>query len=192
MAKKKKKVTKKSTTTSPIDVIKQLESMGCASVKDMDQLKGDYSLSTGIIGLDIILTSERTGFPSGKIIEIYGANGTGKTSLTFNLLKQAADAGHDTFYFGMETAENESILSCFGLTPKSEKHPEGNVIIVQPNDGESCLNGIKTIFQTVEKPVIMHHNTKKQSANQASKVWQTFSVHSYSKLVYSWLDLVEF
>ena len=146
---------KKTAKTSDIsDVFNTLDDLGVRLVKSADDLAGSYTLETGIFNLDIIL-SPKFGLSPGKIIEVFGLNGTGKSSIAFQILKSAADAGLGAYYFGMEYAENESSLSIFGLTPKSSESPDGNVYIFQPPHGEAALEGILRVIQTQPKSVIV-------------------------------------
>lgn len=132
----------------------QLDDIGCRLVESLDDLDGSYVLKTGIFPLDLIL-SEQRGLLPGRIMEVFGGEGVGKTSIALNIIKQASEIGLDAHFMAMEIALNSSILNVFDLSPKSDENPNGNFYLYHPNNGEAALNGIKRILQLKKKTIIV-------------------------------------
>lgn len=73
------------------------------------------------------------GLPKGRIIEVYGAESSGKTSLACYLLGQIQQQGKDVLYIDAENALDIDYAETMGLNINE-------AIIAQPNSGEDALN----------------------------------------------------
>ena len=96
MAKKEKgeKVEKSMGTATVEDTIKSIESkFGEGSIMKLESKAkvGVGAISTGSIGLDMAIGVN--GVPRGRIIEIYGPESSGKTTLALHIVAEAQKAG---------------------------------------------------------------------------------------------------
>jgi recombination protein RecA len=138
---------KKNKEISPLDIKKELERLNCRIIKELDDLVSPYFISTGAFPLDLILTTDG-GFGTG-CIEIYGAEGIGKSSLGLNIIAEAQKRDLNCFYINIETAINKSIVGCFNELD-SEK-----VTWIEPEQGQAALDAIEAILRNVPRSLII-------------------------------------
>ena len=87
-------------------------------------------MSSGSLALDIALGAG--GYPKGRIIEIYGPESSGKTTLTLHMIAEAQKMGGEAAFIDAEHA----------LDPVYAKHlgvDIDNLIVAQPDTGEQAL-----------------------------------------------------
>ncbi|MBO7537149.1 MAG: recombinase RecA [Alphaproteobacteria bacterium] len=97
------------------------------------------SISTGSIGLDMALGVG--GFPKGRIIEVFGPESSGKTTLALHAVAEAQKAGGKCAYVDAEHA----------LDPVYARHLGVNVdelILSQPDTGEQALEIADTLVRS--------------------------------------------
>ena len=87
-------------------------------------------VSTGSIGLDSALGIG--GLPKGRIIEIYGPESSGKTTLTLHAIAEAQKAGGIAAFIDAEHAFDRFYAENLGIDID-------NLIISQPDNGEQAL-----------------------------------------------------
>lgn len=88
------------------------------------------SISTGSLGLDIALGIG--GIPRGRIIEIYGPESSGKTTLSMHCIAEAQKAGGMAAFIDAEHAFDKSYAEKLGIDTE-------NLLISQPDNGEQAL-----------------------------------------------------
>lgn len=88
------------------------------------------SISTGSLGLDLALGIG--GIPQGRIIEIYGPESSGKTTLTLHIAAECQKAGGTVAFVDAEHALDTSYASKLGVDVT-------NTLISQPDSGEQAL-----------------------------------------------------
>jgi len=88
------------------------------------------SISTGSLGLDLALGVN--GFPKGRIIEIYGPESSGKTTLAMQAIAEAQKAGGIAAFIDAEHAFDRGYAQKLGIDTK-------NLLISQPDYGEQAL-----------------------------------------------------
>lgn len=98
--------------------------MGDSVVEDVD------AIPTGSIGLDIALGVG--GYPRGRVIEIYGPESSGKTTLTLHAIAEAQKAGGIAAFIDAEHAFDRFYAQKLGVDID-------NLIISQPDHGEQAL-----------------------------------------------------
>lgn len=105
---------------------------GKGTVMRMSEQKVDAveSISTGSLGLDIALGIG--GLPKGRIIEIYGPESSGKTTLSQHVIAEAQRMGGIAAFVDAEHAFDRSYAEKLGIDVD-------NLIISQPDDGEQAL-----------------------------------------------------
>jgi len=72
-----------------------------------------YTISTGSIGLN--LASGVGGVPKGRIIEIYGPESSGKTTLALHITAEAQKQGGEVAFVDAEHALNPTYASTLGV-----------------------------------------------------------------------------
>lgn len=87
-------------------------------------------VSTGVPALDVALGAG--GFPRGRIIELYGPEGSGKTSLALSVVAEAQRQGLVAGFIDAEHALNRDLAIAMGVDPN-------RFVIAQPSDGEEAI-----------------------------------------------------
>ncbi len=98
--------------------------MSDAAVVDVD------AIPSGSLGLDIALGVG--GYPRGRVIEIYGPESSGKTTLTLHAIAEAQKAGGIAAFIDAEHAFDRFYAEKLGVDID-------NLIISQPDNGEQAL-----------------------------------------------------
>ncbi|GAB4015295.1 recombinase RecA [Spirosoma koreense] len=87
-------------------------------------------ISTGSLGLDLALGIG--GMPRGRVVEIYGPESSGKTTLTMHCIAEAQKAGGLAAFIDAEHAFDRVYAEKLGIDTK-------NLLISQPDNGEQAL-----------------------------------------------------
>ena len=87
-------------------------------------------IPSGSLGLDIALGVG--GYPRGRVIEIFGPESSGKTTLTLHAIAEAQKAGGIAAFIDAEHAFDRSYAAKLGIDLE-------NLIISQPDNGEQAL-----------------------------------------------------
>ncbi len=87
-------------------------------------------ISTGSLGLDLALGIG--GVPRGRVVEIYGPESSGKTTLTLHCIAEAQKAGGLAAFIDAEHAFDRAYAEKLGIDTK-------NLLISQPDNGEQAL-----------------------------------------------------
>lgn len=98
--------------------------MGDAGITKID------SISTGSLGLDIALGIG--GLPKGRVVEIYGPESSGKTTLTLQVIAEAQKAGGTAAFVDAEHALDPIYAEKLGVDIDS-------LLVSQPDTGEQAL-----------------------------------------------------
>lgn len=96
-------------------------------------------ISTGCIQLDIALGVG--GIPKGRIIEIYGPESSGKTTLTLHCIAEAQKAGGVAAFIDAEHAFDASYARKLGVDIDS-------LLVSQPDTGEQALDICETLVRS--------------------------------------------
>jgi recombination protein RecA len=88
------------------------------------------AISTGSLGLDIALGIG--GIPRGRVIEIYGPESSGKTTLSLHCIAEAQKAGGLAAFIDAEHAFDRNYAMHLGIDTD-------NLLISQPDNGEQAL-----------------------------------------------------
>lgn len=88
------------------------------------------AISTGSLGLDIALGVG--GIPRGRVIEIYGPESSGKTTLSMHCIAEAQKNGGLAAFIDAEHAFDKLYAENLGIDTE-------NLLISQPDDGEQAL-----------------------------------------------------
>ncbi|CAN5921475.1 recombinase RecA [soil metagenome] len=88
------------------------------------------AISTGSLGLDIALGIG--GLPRGRVVEIYGPDSSGKTTLTLHCIAEAQKKGGLAAFIDAEHAFDRAYAEKLGIDTQ-------NLLISQPDNGEQAL-----------------------------------------------------
>lgn len=122
--------------------LSQIEkSFGKGSIMKLGEQEGLEipSISTGSLGLDIALGIG--GLPRGRIVEIYGPESSGKTTLTLHIVAEAQKAGGTCAFVDAEHALDPAYAKKIGVDID-------NLIISQPDSGEQALEIADTLVRS--------------------------------------------
>ena len=129
-----KKTVKSENKTIELTIEQIEKSFGKGAVMRMnesgDNLAKIQSISTGSMGLDIALGIG--GVPRGRIVEIFGAESAGKSTLALSCLAEAQKNGGQAAYIDVEHAMDPSYAQKIGVNNKE-------LLISQPNSAEEAL-----------------------------------------------------
>jgi recombination protein RecA len=98
--------------------------MGDAAVEEVE------TISSGSLGLDLALGIG--GYPKGRIVEIYGPEASGKTTLTLHAIAEAQKKGGIAAFIDAEHAFDRIYAEKLGVNTEE-------LIISQPDNGEQAL-----------------------------------------------------
>jgi recombination protein RecA len=111
-----------------------------------EQAQEIETVSTGSLGLDIALGVG--GLPRGRIIEIYGPESSGKTTLTLHVIAEAQKAGGNAAFIDAEHALDPSYAKKLGVNLD-------DLLISQPDTGEQALEIADTLVRSGAIDVIV-------------------------------------
>ena len=97
------------------------------------------AISTGSLGIDIALGIG--GLPKGRIIEIYGPESSGKTTLALSVIAQSQKKGGTCAFIDAEHALDPSYAKKIGVDID-------NLLISQPDAGEQALEIADTLVRS--------------------------------------------
>ena len=104
------------------------------------------AIPTGCLSLDIALGI--MGVPRGRIIEIYGAESSGKTTLAQHIVAEAQKKGGIAAFIDAEHALDVDYAARIGVNTK-------DLIISQPDTGEQALDIVETLVRSNAVDVIV-------------------------------------
>ncbi len=96
-------------------------------------------IPSGSLGLDLALGVG--GLPRGRIIEVYGPESSGKTTLALHAIAQVHRAGGLAAFIDAEHALDVKYARALGVKPE-------NLLISQPDSGEQALEICETLVRT--------------------------------------------
>ncbi|OQY43918.1 MAG: recombinase RecA [Candidatus Parabeggiatoa sp. nov. 2] len=97
------------------------------------------TVSTGSLGLDIVLGVG--GLPMGRVVEIYGPEASGKTTLTLHIAAEVQKKGGLAAFVDAEHALDSRYAEKVGVNV-------GELYLAQPNDGEEALEITDTLVRS--------------------------------------------
>lgn len=104
------------------------------------------TISTGALGLDIALGVG--GLPRGRIIEIYGPESSGKTTVALHVIAEAQKAGGEAAFIDAEHALDPVYAKALGVNIE-------NLIVSQPDTGEQALEIAEALVRSGAIDVIV-------------------------------------
>ncbi len=104
------------------------------------------ALPTGSLSLDLALGIG--GVPKGRIVEIYGPESSGKTTLALHMVASAQKAGGEAAYIDVEHALEPAYARALGVDIES-------LLISQPDTGEDALAIAETLVRSAAVDIIV-------------------------------------
>lgn len=104
------------------------------------------AISTGSFGLDIALGIG--GLPQGRIVEIYGMESSGKTTLALHTIAEAQKKGGLCYYIDVEHAMDPEYAKKLGVDTSK-------LLVSQPTTAEEALGMVEAMIDTKEFAVIV-------------------------------------
>ncbi|XOB41118.1 MAG: recombinase RecA [Candidatus Nealsonbacteria bacterium] len=146
MVKKKKTKDEKLNLNEALAEIKQ--KFGEGSIMTLKEAAFSHIdvISTGSISLDLALGIG--GVPRGRVIEIYGSEMTGKTTLALHILASAQKQGGVGAFIDAEHAMDPDYAKRIGVNTD-------DLLISQPDSGEQALQIVETLVRSGEVDVIV-------------------------------------
>ena len=111
-----------------------------------DAIEKIESISTGSIGLDFALGVG--GLPKGRVVEIYGPESSGKTTLALHVIAEAQKAGGIAAFIDAEHAFDRFYAQKLGVDIK-------NLLVSQPDYGEQALEITENLIRSGAIDVIV-------------------------------------
>ena len=102
-------------------------------------------VSTGAISLDLALGG---GLPRGRVIEIYGPESSGKTTLTLHAIAEVQKAGGTAAFIDAEHALDPAYAKRIGVDVN-------NLLLSQPDNGEQALEITETLVRSNAVDIIV-------------------------------------
>ena len=113
---------------------------------DADVGKDIQAISTGSLGLDIALGIG--GLPRGRVVEIYGPESSGKTTLTLSVIAQAQKLGGTCAFIDAEHALDPAYAGRLGVNVD-------DLLISQPDTGEQALEITDMLVRSAAVDVVV-------------------------------------
>ena len=129
--------------------LKQIEkNFGIGSIMslDPDQLTRIKGHSTGALSLDLALGG--AGIPSGRICELYGPEGSGKTTLALHVIASAQDNGGVAAFIDAEHALDPTWARKLGVNLEQ-------LLVSQPDTGEQALEICEMLVRSSAVDVVV-------------------------------------
>jgi recombination protein RecA len=104
-----------------------------------DQVMDIETISTGSLGLDIALGIN--GFPKGRVVEIYGPESSGKTTLAIHAIAECQKNGGIAAFVDAEHAFDRTYASALGVQTE-------DLLISQPDSGEQALEITENLIRS--------------------------------------------
>jgi len=131
-----------------VDEIKQRFGEGAImNLKEAGAASMDVTaIPTGALSLDLILGIG--GIPRGRVIEIFGPESTGKTTLALHMLREAQKKGGVGAFIDVEHALDPDYARRIGVNIN-------DMLVSQPDSGEQALQIVETLVHSGEVDVIV-------------------------------------
>jgi len=113
---------------------------------DSDLIKEITGIGTGSLHLDLALGGK--GLPRGRVVEVYGPESSGKTTLTLHVIAEAQKLGGICAFVDAEHAMDPSYARKLGVKLD-------DLLVSQPDTGEQALEIVETLVRSNAVDVIV-------------------------------------
>ena len=121
-----------------VDQIKKQFGAGAIMQLGADHKIDVETFSSGSLSLDLALGG---GIPKGRIVEVYGPESSGKTTLTLHAVAEIQKQGGTAAFIDAEHALDPAYAERIGLN-------FGTLIVAQPDNGEQALEIVETLVRS--------------------------------------------
>ena len=97
------------------------------------------AIPTGSMGLDLALGIG--GVPRGRIVELYGPESSGKTTVALHIIAEAQKQGGEVAFVDVEHALDPKYAAAVGVDVD-------NLLVSQPNSGEEALEIMEALVRS--------------------------------------------
>lgn len=105
-----------------------------------DSTKVDIAVvPTGAISLDVAIGAG--GFPLGKVVELYGGEGGGKTTVALTVAANAQRLGGNVGFVDAEHGLNRQLCNFIGIDPEK-------FVVFQPESGEQAIDMVEQMIRS--------------------------------------------
>lgn len=101
---------------------------------------------TGAISLDVAIGAG--GFPRGKIVELYGGEGGGKTTVALTVAANAQKMGGNIGFIDAEHGLNRQLCTNIGIDPD-------RFVVAQPDNGEEAIDMVEKMIRSKAFDVVI-------------------------------------
>ena len=129
-----------------VDQIEKIYGQGAIMPLGLDRAPCLDGISTGCLSLDLALGGR--GIPRGRIVEIFGPESSGKTTLTLHIVSQAQKAGGVAAFIDAEHAFDPSWAKRIGIDLES-------LLVSQPGSGEEAMRIAEMLVKTNAVDVVI-------------------------------------
>lgn len=112
---------------------------GSVMILGEDNFGDVEAISTGSIGLDLVLGVG--GVPKGRVIEIFGPESSGKTTLALQVCSEAQKNGGEVAFLDVEHSLDPEYAKALGIDIN-------RLIVSQPDDWEQCLEIAEVLIRS--------------------------------------------
>ncbi|MFN7118120.1 MAG: recombinase RecA [Saprospiraceae bacterium] len=131
---------------STVDRLEKTYGKGTIMRLGEKQVEAVEVIPTGSLGLDVALGVN--GFPKGRVIEIYGPESSGKTTLAIHAIAECQKAGGIAAFIDAEHAFDRFYAEALGVDTD-------NLLISQPDNGEQALEIAENLIRSGAIDVIV-------------------------------------
>jgi len=121
---------KRALTAALSQIEKQFGKGSVMRMGDVGAVRNLEAISTGSLGLDVALGIG--GVPKGRVVEVYGPESSGKTTLTLHMVAEAQKLGGTAAFVDAEHALDPSYAESLGVDMDE-------LLVSQPDTGEQAL-----------------------------------------------------
>ncbi len=129
-----------------VEQIVKMYGQGAIMPLGLDQSPCLDGISTGCLSLDLALGGK--GIPRGRIVEIFGPESSGKTTLTLHIIAQAQKSGGIAAFIDAEHAFDPSWAKRLGVDLES-------LLVSQPSSGEEAMSIAERLVKTNDVDIIV-------------------------------------
>ena len=110
------------------------------------KMKDIQVISTGSLGLNT--ATGIGGVPKGRIVEVYGPESSGKTTLTLHIIAEAQKSGGNAAFIDVEHALDPVYAEKIGVDTQ-------NLLISQPDNGEQALEITESLIKSCKLDILV-------------------------------------